>query len=133
MAILGHISTISIPEVFAFLHQMRKTGTLCVVSEQQERSFVFQNGDIVFATAGDRSRRLGDYLVRLGILNAYLLPDGGAEALYASISPVNSFRVILNAYFGHSLPLLPDKSYRTDSSKSNKFAPVDGDEAPQRP
>jgi hypothetical protein len=46
----------------------------------------------------------------MAILNAYSVP-GGAPALYPSISPVNSFRVILNARFGESLPLLPDRSY----------------------
>ena len=47
---------------------------------------------------------------RMEILNAYAVP-GGAPALYPSVSPVNSFRVILNARFGESLPLLPDRSY----------------------
>ena len=31
--------------------------------------------------------------------------------LYPSISPVNTFRVVLNSYFGENLPLLEDKSY----------------------
>lgn len=49
------------------------------------------------------------------ILNAYYLPDAsGMAMLYPSISPVNSFRVIFNAYFGANLPLLPDTSYRSD-------------------
>jgi hypothetical protein len=63
---------------------------------------------------------------RVAILNAYLLL-GEEEALYPSISPVNSFRVILNAYFGRSLPLLPDKSYRTDSAKADAITPIVGD------
>lgn len=45
------------------------------------------------------------------IQNAYFLPDGGDESLYACISPVNSFRVILDTYFGTELGLLEDKSY----------------------
>jgi hypothetical protein len=47
---------------------------------------------------------------RLGILNAYYLP-GGSDALYATITPVNTFRVIFNAYFGGDLELLEDHSY----------------------
>ena len=35
--------------------------------------------------------------------------------LYASITPVNSFRVVLNEYFGTELPLLPDRNYVLDS------------------
>ena len=49
---------------------------------------------------------------RLPILNAYFLPGIRMDkVLYPSISPVNSFRVILNAYFGQNLPLLEDQSY----------------------
>jgi len=59
---------------------------------------------------GDRSDT--DYhRVRLGILNAYRLPRGGNERLYDGITPVNSFRVVLNHYFGEELPLLDDRSY----------------------
>jgi hypothetical protein len=50
---------------------------------------------------------------RTPILNAYYLPEDGASVLYPSISPVNSFRVVLNTYFGTQLPLLPDKTYFT--------------------
>jgi hypothetical protein len=50
---------------------------------------------------------------RTSILNAYYLPGGGESRLYPSISPVNSFRVVLNAYFGANLPLLPDRTYFT--------------------
>ena len=49
---------------------------------------------------------------RASIFNAYYLP-GGSEQLYPSISPVNSFRVVLNTYFGTDLPLLPDRTYFT--------------------
>ena len=48
---------------------------------------------------------------RMSILNAYYLPGPGAGALYQSISPVNSFRVVFNAYFGAGLDLLPDRNY----------------------
>lgn len=45
------------------------------------------------------------------ILNAYHLPGFDNKKLYQSITPVNSFRLILNHYFGQSLEKLPDKSY----------------------
>jgi len=48
---------------------------------------------------------------KMGILNAYYLPDVNENALYPSITPVNSFRVIFNLYFGTELQLLPDESY----------------------
>ncbi|HET6823073.1 MAG TPA: hypothetical protein VFH34_10510, partial [Anaerolineales bacterium] len=48
---------------------------------------------------------------RLKILNAYYVDDAVKEKLYDSISPVNSFRLILNEYFGMNYPLLEDTSY----------------------
>jgi hypothetical protein len=51
-------------------------------------------------------------LEKTGILNAYYLPGVDASTLYPGISPVNSFRVVFNRYFGASLPLLPDRTLR---------------------
>ena len=48
---------------------------------------------------------------RLSILNAYYFPDDDYAGLDLAISPVNSFRVVLDRYFGESLPRLPDRSY----------------------
>jgi hypothetical protein len=47
---------------------------------------------------------------KLQILNAYYLPGVEDSGLYPTISPVNSFRVILRQYFDADLPLLPDKT-----------------------
>ena len=48
---------------------------------------------------------------RMSMLNAYYFPDGDYAALDPAISPVNSFRVVLDTYFGETLPRLPDRSY----------------------
>lgn len=48
---------------------------------------------------------------KVAILNAYYLPKEGANGLYPTISPVNSFRLILNTYFGMNYGLLDDVSY----------------------
>ena len=48
---------------------------------------------------------------RMKILNVYYLPGVGPEGVCESISPVNTFRVVFNAYFGADLPLLEDRSY----------------------
>jgi hypothetical protein len=58
------------------------------------------------------SRQLLD---KTGILNAYFLPGEAPPSLSPSITPVNSFRVILNHYFGTDLPLLPDRTYAHES------------------
>jgi hypothetical protein len=46
------------------------------------------------------------------IFSAYHLPDTDYESiLYPSVTPVNSFRIIFDHYFGTSYGLLEDKSY----------------------
>jgi len=47
----------------------------------------------------------------LTILNAYYFHDGNYESLYDNISPVNSFRVVLNQYMGMDFDLLDERSY----------------------
>ena len=62
-----------------------------------------------------------------GILNAYYLPKNGRQKLHESITPVNTFRLIFDNYFGTSLGLLPDKSYfRFPFSDSWKFISIPG-------
>jgi hypothetical protein len=57
-------------------------------------------------------------------LNAIRLPGAAPELLYPAMSPVNTFRVILNQYFGTSLGLLPDRSYFSTTSQPLEFQPV---------
>jgi hypothetical protein len=42
------------------------------------------------------------------ILNAYYFPGGDYSRLYATITPVNTFRVVLDQFFGRAYSLLPD-------------------------
>lgn len=51
------------------------------------------------------------YRIRTGILNAYYIPDLTANALYPTITPVNTFRIILSHVFGVELRLLDDRIY----------------------
>ncbi len=59
------------------------------------------------------------------ILNAYYFPDQEYGALYPSISPVNSFRVVLDQYLGESFELLPDISYYSPHEKPFDLTQVD--------
>jgi hypothetical protein len=69
--------------------------------------------------------RLGTPGERMRNLNAYYLPGlDPADVLYPSITPVNTFRVILNEYFGQNLRLLADRSY---------FSPSDSDDIVELP
>ncbi|KPK91133.1 MAG: hypothetical protein AMJ88_14575 [Anaerolineae bacterium SM23_ 63] len=48
---------------------------------------------------------------QMAILNAYYLPEGGDQHLYETVSPVNTFRIIFDHYFGGSYGLIEDISY----------------------
>jgi hypothetical protein len=53
---------------------------------------------------------------RFPILNAYYLPGKGSQKIYPSVSPVNTFRIIFDTYFGGSYGLLPDQSFAGEGS-----------------
>lgn len=58
---------------------------------------------------------------RMTILNALYLPDGGSEALYDSLTPVNTFRLIFQRYFRGELALLPDRVLYSQYRKPYRF------------
>jgi hypothetical protein len=65
-----------------------------------------------------------DLRERMTILNAYYFPGKKYQSLYNRISPVNSFRVLLNEYFGATLPLLPDRSFFSTWTDPYRFIDV---------
>ena len=65
-----------------------------------------------------------DLRVKSGILSCYYLPGVDAGILYPSITPVNSFRVVFNLYFGTNLELLPDKYYYWYPGQPYRFIDV---------
>jgi hypothetical protein len=63
---------------------------------------------------------------RFSILNAYYLPQGKEQALYETITPVNTFRLIFDEYFNARLGFVEDKNYYSSSSHPYKFIDVTG-------
>ncbi len=61
---------------------------------------------------------------RFRILNAYLLPQQKDTGLYDSITPVNTFRLIFNLYFGAGYQLLEDRNYNSGYDQPLKFSDV---------
>jgi len=60
---------------------------------------------------------------RMKNLSVYYLPGSNAE-LYPTITPVNTFRVILNAYFGQDLELLDDQSLYSSYDDPFNYRPI---------
>lgn len=61
---------------------------------------------------------------RMGILNAYYFPDQDYSKLYSDITPVNSFRVILDQYLETDFGLLDDRNYFSLIIKPYEFIDV---------
>ncbi|MBW3561842.1 MAG: LTA synthase family protein [Actinobacteria bacterium] len=65
-----------------------------------------EEDDFIWTEATD-----AELLEKFRILNAYHLPGLDGSPIYEEITPVNSFRVILDRYFDANLELLPDNAY----------------------
>ncbi len=66
-----------------------------------------------------------DQYERMHILDALYLPGMDPEAIIsADHTPVNTFRVIFNEYFGDDLPLLENKSFVSSYDRPYQFLDV---------
>lgn len=61
---------------------------------------------------------------RFAILNALYLPDLEVDPVYDDLSPVNSFRIVLDNYFGTDLGLLPDRHSFALFSRPFELTPI---------
>ena len=66
----------------------------------------------------------GPALVGETFVHASHLPDGGDVLLYPTITPVNTFRIVLKHYFNADLPLLEDKSFYSTYDRPFRFFDV---------
>jgi hypothetical protein len=68
-----------------------------------------------------------DMQERMGILAAYYVPPEVRAQLYDTITPVNSFRIILNGILHTKYDILPDRSYFATWSHPYQFIRVSSD------
>ena len=54
---------------------------------------------------------------KMGIINAFYLPNIENKIVYDTITPVNTFRLVFNSYFHTNFKILHDKSYAHYSDK----------------
>ena len=59
----------------------------------------------------DQVTESGSAQIAFSILNAYYMPGYNTPQLHDSISPVNSFPIVFNHYFGTNIEILPDRSF----------------------
>jgi hypothetical protein len=77
-----------------------------IADKTEHEKVVILQGDHGFRDYGPQAPKEKEFMN----LNAYYFPDHDYSMLYKNISPVNSFRVVLNKYFCQSFPLLKDSS-----------------------
>ena len=83
------------------------------------------NGNAVILLEGDHGAPDSpDHNRRMENLLAYYFPDQDYASLYSSITPVNSFRLVLSQYFGQDYPLLQDYSFFSNISTDRTFTQI---------
>ena len=71
---------------------------------------------------------------RFSILNALCMPGADSAVFYPSLSNVNTFRLIFNAYFGTEFALEPDSSFFSEASRPMLLYQIHfPDSVPQQP
>jgi hypothetical protein len=111
-----------------FIDQNILSAIQSILAESERSPIIILMGDhgpppSKFATPEDRMK----------ILNAYYVNQETAADLYDSITPVNSFRVIFDHYFGESYPLLEDVSHYAYKLKQLNDAPIFENTCASRP
>lgn len=96
-----------------------------ILRQSHHRPIIIVQGD-----HGSRMNLNWESLARTDIrepfanLNAYYVPDKVRRDLWDTITPVNSFRVILTDVFGEKYPRLPDRNFYSTESRPADFTEV---------
>jgi hypothetical protein len=77
-----------------------------MLAESEEPPVIILMGD-----HGPPATKFTSPEARMKNLNAYYVNSNAKSKLYDSITPINSFRIVLNEYFGGDYPLLEDVAY----------------------
>lgn len=62
----GDLAAIQLPDVLSFIAMIRQTGKLVLRVRQLERSIIWKDGEIVFATSNSKEHSLGQFLLANG-------------------------------------------------------------------
>ncbi len=107
------------------LNQYIQSALDAIVSEAQRPTVIIVQSDHGPGSDLDWGDPMNtSFRERMSILNAFYMPEGEHIGLYPDISPVNTFRMILNHYFQEGLPLLQDESYFSTMDKPYDFIRV---------
>ena len=85
-----------------------------ILSQSSEPPIIVLQADHGASFARQTNNPASHFPERMSIFNAYYFPDQDYGTLYEDITPVNTFRVIFNAYFGTDYEMIEDRSYSSD-------------------
>ena len=71
--------------------------------------------EMSYAPPTSTQSALPAFAEKYSILNAFYFPDQNYQKLYPSITSVNTFRVVLDQYFGANLTMKPDQNFILDT------------------
>jgi hypothetical protein len=108
----------------AFLNKQLMAAIDYVFEHSETEPIIILQGDHGPKGFSDENIESSNFTENFAILNAYYFPDNDYTALYPSISPVNSFRILTNQFFGMDFSLLDDKSYFSDVRRPFDFIQV---------
>ena len=72
----GDLATIQLPDVLSFIAMIRQSGKLVLRLRQLERSIIWKDGEIIFATSNSKEHSLGQFL----LLNGKITEEQFAES-----------------------------------------------------
>ena len=102
-------------------HILQESDTLPIIILQGDHGTptLLGGGGLSWKNINDDSIR-----ERMSIFNAYYFPNSDSESLYDTITPVNSFRIVLNNYLNGNYELLEDKMYFSPYTAQLNFTDV---------
>lgn len=95
---------------------------ISTIKERSSRPFVIM-------LVGDHGAWVDEIrpLERNSVINAIFFSEGGYQQLYPRMSLVNSFRVVMNRFFGAELEILDDRVYFSEHDTPHDFADITED------
>lgn len=69
LVLTADVRAFALPDLLHLLHDAKKSGFLCFVHGDHAKSVYLHQGEVVFATSNQRVDRLGECLLRAGVIN----------------------------------------------------------------
>jgi hypothetical protein len=107
-----------VPELIGYPNQVAFTNK--IVLETIEQIISSSRVPPIIIVQGDHG--IGRHsLDKVSILNAYYFPEISNQSLYPEITPVNTFRILFDEYFGGQFGLLEDITFSSPMSDKEKY------------